>query len=311
MTDPTGFSWLSKAFNKVGNWLKQNWRTIIVVVVNVVVSYFFGPVIGNAVAGALSSALNGGSISDIARAAVIGGVTGGVNAYSSQFGPMVQTLSTATVTGLSNEAMGGKFQDGFINSLKMQAVLGTVKLAGQMLISKFTKQYMNGSRNISIEEDELLSQAGYNLHRQMDAGSINSAGLNLPKGCSFKNYEESNLDYAVFENQVKGITLMNMVGTQTNGDWIDNFMQGVGFKSPQYTAALKYASEERSIALAKGYTSTLNGHSLSGGLASAAVAATGSTAAIFNAAGLHPNTLRFAGYSGAISRMGQGGMALF
>jgi len=36
MNDPTGFSWLSKAFHKAGNWLKQNWRTVLVIAVAIV-----------------------------------------------------------------------------------------------------------------------------------------------------------------------------------------------------------------------------------------------------------------------------------
>ena len=144
----------------------------------------------------------------------------------------------------------------------------------------------------------------------MDAGTINASNLSIPEGWRFvdfyRNRMESNLDYAVFDNATKGIRLMSMVVTQTNGDWIDNFMQGLGLKSPQYMAAIKYSLLEQSEATQLGYSFALNGHSLGGGLAAASAAVTSAPAAIFNAAGLHPMTLRYAGYSDAVSRMGQG-----
>jgi hypothetical protein len=32
LTDPSGLSWLSKAFKKIGRWLKENWWTVVIVV---------------------------------------------------------------------------------------------------------------------------------------------------------------------------------------------------------------------------------------------------------------------------------------
>jgi hypothetical protein len=36
LTDPTGYSWISKAFHKIGHWLKQNWRTVGTIVVGAI-----------------------------------------------------------------------------------------------------------------------------------------------------------------------------------------------------------------------------------------------------------------------------------
>ena len=311
MTDPTGFSWLSKAFHKVGHWIAEHWKQAVVFVAATVLTFFrVPPNITSAITSALSSALNGGNLGDVAKAGRVGYISGSIGTMTQSFGPLVQTLATAAAAGGASEVMGGKFQDGFVSSIKMQAIVGTARISGQMLISRFTQQYMTGSRNITINEDEMLYKAGYDLHRQMDAGTINASKLSLPKGWKyvnfFRNYKESNLDYAVFENSTNGIRLMTMVGTQTNGDWMDNFLQGLGFKSPQYMAAIKYSLLEQSKAMSSGYSFALNGHSLGGGLAAAAAAVTGAPAAIFNASGLHPMTLRYAGYPGAISRMGQG-----
>lgn len=115
-TDPSGFSWLSKAFGKVGNWIKENWRTIVVIVVVVVVTIISAgsltmgvagvgagilggtataavtsavgawavAAIGGAflggIAGGLSAALNGGDLGDILRGRLVGAVHGAITA---------------------------------------------------------------------------------------------------------------------------------------------------------------------------------------------------------------------------------------
>lgn len=66
-------------------------------------------------------------------------------------------------------------------------------------------------------------------------------------------------------------------------DWKANILQGMGLESAQYTNAIELARSYGSI--------TFTGHSLGGGLASAAAIYTGGTASVFNAAGLHDNTI--------------------
>jgi len=112
MTDPSGFSWLSKAFHKVKSWVKKNWRTIVVIVVGVVLvatgfgaaagaallgsatasataftvmgtAVTYGAIAGGAIVGGimggLSAALNGGDLGDILRGATIGAVQGAIS----------------------------------------------------------------------------------------------------------------------------------------------------------------------------------------------------------------------------------------
>ncbi len=110
LTDPTGFSWLSNAFHKLGSWIKENWRTVVVIVVVAVLSYFTagaasawgsalyssatGAAVGGsaataagfavsgayigAVSGGLGAALNGGDLGDVLRGAAIGAVQGAI-----------------------------------------------------------------------------------------------------------------------------------------------------------------------------------------------------------------------------------------
>ncbi len=83
--------------------------------------------IAGAVGGGLSSALAGGDLGDVLRASLIGGLSGAIsggmgNGAVSAFSAGNYALSAAHVVGhgvvggLVNEAMGGKFQDGFLSA---------------------------------------------------------------------------------------------------------------------------------------------------------------------------------------------------
>lgn len=94
--------------------------------------------------------------------------------------------------------------------------------------------------------------------------------------------------------------VMGFRGTQTPEDWIENLAQGTGQVGPGRANPTKNQSYKRAMELAKSVsrsaeqeraTVSFTGHSLGGGMASAAAAATGMPASTFNAAGLHPNTV--------------------
>ncbi len=70
-------------------------------------------------------------------------------------------------------------------------------------------------------------------------------------------------------------------------DWANNFTQATGRQTDYYDRAMQLATRvDRATAGQVEFT----GHSLGGGMASAASAVTGNEAVTFNAAGLHPNT---------------------
>jgi Protein of unknown function (DUF2974) len=79
--------------------------------------------------------------------------------------------------------------------------------------------------------------------------------------------------------------------TSDKTDWISNLQQSAGVRSDHYNRAL--ALGER-IARSGNANVTLTGHSLGGGLASAAAIASGRPAQTFNAAGLSDATIRSA-----------------
>lgn len=78
-------------------------------------------------------------------------------------------------------------------------------------------------------------------------------------------------------------------GTEGAGDWLTNLQQGAGADSAHYRQALAIGERIGRSAIADQVDFT--GHSLGGGLASAAAIAAGRPADTFNAAGLHDNTI--------------------
>ncbi|MER8369679.1 hypothetical protein NKH07_24375 [Mesorhizobium sp. M1378] len=140
-TDPSGFGWLSDAwdsvtgaigdaFNSVGNWIEKNWRTIVVAVVAVAVTVVsagtLGPIAAGMLAGAFSSglqvALYGGSFSDVLSSALRGAVIGGISAgFAAGVGELgLGTYGAAAAHGASqgglNAMQGGDFWQGFASA---------------------------------------------------------------------------------------------------------------------------------------------------------------------------------------------------
>jgi RHS repeat-associated protein len=84
--------------------------------------------IGGALAGGVNAALAGGDLGDIFKGALIGGIQGGASAgigHGSWFSAgtlgstgsaIAQTTAHGILGGAVNEAMGGKFQDGFLSA---------------------------------------------------------------------------------------------------------------------------------------------------------------------------------------------------
>lgn len=77
-------------------------------------------------------------------------------------------------------------------------------------------------------------------------------------------------------------------GTAESADWIENGRQGVGMQSDHYDRAMAIGSRVSQNADNVSFT----GHSLGGGLASAAAATTGRPANTFNSAGLSGRTVQ-------------------
>ena len=342
-TDPTGYSWLGNVFHKLGSWLKENWRTVVVIIVAAILTiatagiatsaaiavygatssvalastaaYVAWGAAAGALTGAFSAAISGG---DILRGALIGGITGALGGALGGYGSIVKALGGAVASGVGNVAMGGKFQDGFMTSLKYSAIFAAGREVGRMASSYLSKDNINGRANMSRGGEGMpLNNSGYKAQRMWydtENHFIDPSKLDVPDGWKYEEngyYQDpqgvSNLDYATFVNHSKGIRLMSMIGTQNDRggvDWLDDVKQALGFPTKQYFRAMDLALKEQAISQKMGYSFMLSGHSLGGGLAAAASAVTGAPALVYNAAGVNPLTLLYAGYGQFVSRLG-------
>jgi uncharacterized Zn-binding protein involved in type VI secretion len=77
-------------------------------------------------------------------------------------------------------------------------------------------------------------------------------------------------------------------GTAESADWAENGRQGVGMQSGHYESAMLIGNK---VSAASGGNVSFTGHSLGGGLASAAAVTTGRPATTFNSAGLSARTV--------------------
>jgi hypothetical protein len=136
-----------------------------------------------------------------------------------------------------------------------------------------------------VYNDQARPPAGYRV-----AGADDLAALNLRPEMLVSGEFRGRV-YATEEN---GEThyIIAFRGSQSAQDWVTNARQGVGLDSVHYTQALEIA-EAVGTSEAAGRVS-FAGHSLGGGLASAAAIAAGVPAHTFNAAGLHDATISHA-----------------
>lgn len=104
-----------------------------------------------------------------------------------------------------------------------------------------------------------------------------------------KPYTETNgLRAALFSNGTDNVLVYAGTSPSSLANWWANLKQAFGFRSGQYEAGIDLAVRLSETVGNLRYA----GHSLGGGIASAAAIVTGGSARTFNAAGVHDNTLR-------------------
>jgi RHS repeat-associated protein len=109
------------------------------------------------------------------------------------------------------------------------------------------------------------------------------------------------LRIAAYQNLAKKEIYLAFAGTDDFADVIHDARQGIGLPSSQYTEALTYAAKIKA-AVPPGWKLTFTGHSLGGGLAALAAGVHRVQAITFNAASLHPTTLKSHGVSSVTLR---------
>ncbi|MGN7727171.1 Mbeg1-like protein [Luteimonas sp. 22616] len=148
--------------------------------------------------------------------------------------------------------------------------------------------------------EQALQDAGWNRLEPNEAGNalVDAQGREIPIDPALLS-TGNGFDAAIYQND-QGQYVVAYRGTDnwglTNpGDADDNGLQGLGFETGQYSDAIALAQRAEQV-FGDGNV-VVTGHSLGGGLASAAALATGASGVTFNAAGLSNETLESLGFN--------------
>lgn len=132
--------------------------------------------------------------------------------------------------------------------------------------------------------------------KEMKKLGVNTTELNDTKtGFKADIYKDKNGDYVLVYRGTYSDP--NYPENDLIHDWSkewtdDNMRQGLGMGSKQYKKSIELAKKVKKGSERQGKQLTIAGHSLGGGLATAAGAATGSKTYAFCPAGVHPNTYK-------------------
>ncbi len=108
--------------------------------------------------------------------------------------------------------------------------------------------------------------------------------------------DDSGFFAALYKRDKGGLFVLAFRGTEDGKDALTDVLQGVGLlttrpESTQYETAIRVAKIAQYLAQSRGGRLRLTGHSLGGGLATAAALVTDQHAVVFNPAGVHKKTL--------------------
>jgi len=175
-------------------------------------------------------------------------------------------VTLAMVGGISSALGGGKFGNGAITAAFSAVFSRAVDVA-----------YSDDGE--STAEDDEGSRYAHDVYKDKSGGRLGEFGL--------ENDRRGGFQAALYGGADGGPYYLAMAGTNplSLADWGANAVQALGFRSSQYEKAVALA---QSVAAKVGAGNLIIvGHSLGGGLASAAAIATGARAITFNAAGLN------------------------
>lgn len=154
----------------------------------------------------------------------------------------------------------------------------------------------------SPEYAQVLEEAGWSkLEAHADGLSLTDQhGNRIPIDPGLLQDDRSGFSADIYQHEDGHYVIAyrgSEMGTEQSQlmDWVNNGQQGLGMDSAQYSSAIELANRAQHV-FGEGNLA-LTGHSLGGGLASAASLATGASAVTFNASGLSNETLKDLGFS--------------
>lgn len=154
----------------------------------------------------------------------------------------------------------------------------------------------------SPEYAQTLQEAGWTaLEPHADGVSLTDQhGNRIPIDPALLSDDRSGFSAEIYQHEDGGYVVAyrgSEIGSDPSQymDWVNNGQQGLGMDASQYSSAIELAKRAEHV-FGDGNVA-LTGHSLGGGLASAASLATGASAVTFNSSGLSNNTLESLGFN--------------
>jgi RHS repeat-associated protein len=255
-------------------------------------------------AGALSAGmityLSGGNEEEIAESAITGGLSGAVSGYENSWEGQ-------------DAAQRARMQDPAYQKLAIEQFSNN-----QKAIWDYADKYYNGSMEAMLNNAQLLANVALDVYGRSDWSKaqlpdyvhklsddeLNNLGIDPDIFNTSSNmgsglyYDEQSGKYILAYKGTQDSSLVNFLTKGTNPfapdhnglqDWENDVGQSLGMDSQQYKDAELLARTVNDTVGTQNLMIT--GHSLGGGLASAAGTVTGAQTMTFDAAGLHDNSI--------------------
>ncbi len=157
----------------------------------------------------------------------------------------------------------------------------------------------NAQGPTGTQSERELTQAGWTRLTPVGDQLVDAQGHRIPISPELLHDAKTGFDAAIYQN-AQGQYVLAYRGTDSwslgqGGDAITNVGQGAGLRTEQYQQAVDLARRADKV-FGQGNVA-ITGHSLGGGLASAAMLAINAPGVTFNAAGLSDNSLRSLGFA--------------
>ena len=273
-------------------------------------------IVAGAIAGAAAGFVTGviatgslsGGLKGAFSGALGGAIFGGLGAHFGEGLSLGKALSFGAAGGITSVIQGGKFGHGFIAAGVSAVASGAKWIKGQVVEARAMIKAVIGGTVSEITGGKFANGAAAGAFSELFTNGYETKSPEAKRAarassCAYENGNCSGFTIldaksdlgidTITQDQGSGFqskilrddqgTIISYRGTDQGADWGENLSQATGHETQQYDLAIKLATDIKGVITGD---LLLTGHSLGGGLASAAAIYSGTKAITFNAAGL-------------------------